>query len=294
MNPLVSVIIPTYGRPESLIKCIESVLNQSYQNIEIIVVDDNDPKNKFREDTELLMERYQSSKNIQYIKHEKNKNASAARNTGIKFSTGELLCFLDDDDEFRVDKVKEQVEFLESSTYDACYCAFEKNGKEIFPGYEGQLSKELLLLEYHPVTSTIMFTRHSIKFLNGFDASFNRHQDYEIMLRFFKMFRIGFLGKVLLDSGKNDGSNIPKGDKLDDLKNQFFNGFMDIIEEIDSSENGFKDRVLSSHYSRVFLNHLHYKKYRNALNTFKIHFTRDPYGFLKEIIQYTKIYLLHL
>ena len=82
--PLVSIVIPTYSRPLYLKRCIESVLNQTYSNIEIFVVDDNNPDTEFRRDTEKIMSEYLNHKNVTYLQHECNKNGSAARNTGWK------------------------------------------------------------------------------------------------------------------------------------------------------------------------------------------------------------------
>ena len=77
-NPLVSVIIPTYNRPDNLSRAIDSVLNQTYDNIEVIIVDDNNPNTEARVRTEEFMSQYEKNSHIKYIKHEKNKNASAA------------------------------------------------------------------------------------------------------------------------------------------------------------------------------------------------------------------------
>ena len=71
---LVSVIIPTYKRADRLKKTIESVLDQSYPNIEIIVVDDNDSISEYRKKTELIMSEYINASNVKYIKHSKNMN----------------------------------------------------------------------------------------------------------------------------------------------------------------------------------------------------------------------------
>ena len=99
---LVSIIIPTYKRANYLERAIESVIRQSYRNIEIIVVDDNDSGSKYREENIKIMSKYEGCKNIKYLKHRKNKNGAAARNTGIAAAAGEYLTFLDDDDFFLV------------------------------------------------------------------------------------------------------------------------------------------------------------------------------------------------
>ncbi|MDZ7672413.1 MAG: glycosyltransferase family A protein [Halanaerobiales bacterium] len=67
---------------------INSVVNQTYKNIEIIVVDDNDSESNYRKKTEKIMLKYKNNYNIKYIKHLENKNGAVARNTGLKFSQG--------------------------------------------------------------------------------------------------------------------------------------------------------------------------------------------------------------
>ncbi|MDP3388286.1 MAG: glycosyltransferase family 2 protein [Eubacteriales bacterium] len=91
-TPLVSVLIPTYKSTSSLKMSVESVLSQTYENYEIIVIDDNNPDTEYRRRTEAIMDRYIHNPKIMYIKHSKNKNGAAARNTGFKNSKGELIC----------------------------------------------------------------------------------------------------------------------------------------------------------------------------------------------------------
>ena len=80
----ISVIIPTYGTPIFLENSIQSVLNQTFQDLELIIVDDNNPDTEARQKTEELVERYIKIDNrIRYIKHEHNKNGAVARNTGF-------------------------------------------------------------------------------------------------------------------------------------------------------------------------------------------------------------------
>ena len=112
MYPLVSVIIPTYNRPTYLRRCLESVLNQTYKNIEIFVVDDNNPETEARIETEKIMNEYVNGKNVTYLKHNFNKNGSAARNTGWKHSSGKYITFLDDD--YEIDEKQKSVALTES------------------------------------------------------------------------------------------------------------------------------------------------------------------------------------
>lgn len=196
-QPLVSVIIPTYSRPDNLLRAIESVQNQTYKNIEIIVVDDNGLGTLYQEETKKLLDSYIIREEIKYICHRKNKNGSAARNTGFAISKGKFINFLDDDDELIHNKIEVQVnELLSNPNYDGCYCDTIQimNGKKHSINtpvcLPEPVMEAMLLDEVFFNTSTILFTRKSISDLNGFDESFWRHQDWELYMRFFKKYKM--------------------------------------------------------------------------------------------------------
>lgn len=112
MKLKVSIIIPTYKRGQFLERAIDSVVRQTYFNIQIIVVDDNGNNNKFREETEERMLKYENNENIIYIKNPTNIGGSKSRNVGIRESNGDYITFLDDDDVYLPDKVKLQLEYM--------------------------------------------------------------------------------------------------------------------------------------------------------------------------------------
>ena len=103
----ISVIIPSYNREEFLKRSIASVINQTIQPFEIIVVDDGSV-----DGTELMIKR--NYNHVKFIK-QKNKGVSAARNIGIRVSTGEWICFLDSDDEWKKDKLEKQIIAMKSN-----------------------------------------------------------------------------------------------------------------------------------------------------------------------------------
>jgi len=125
-HPLVSVIIPTYGRSELLDRAIDSVLAQTYDNIEIIVVDDNNSNSEHRKHTENVLQKYLQNGQAVYLKHEKNVGGSAARNTGIKASKGEYVALLDDDDEWFPEKIEKQISYFEilGDNIGVIYCSY--------------------------------------------------------------------------------------------------------------------------------------------------------------------------
>lgn len=114
-TPLVSVIVPTYNRPERLVRSLESIAHQTYENLEIVVVDDGseppaaDAVAPLREDFPY---------EVVVIRHDENRGANAARNTGIREASGDFLAFLDDDDEWAPSKVTRQVEAFRGAPAD--------------------------------------------------------------------------------------------------------------------------------------------------------------------------------
>lgn len=200
MNPLVSVVTPTYKRPEKLPRAINSVLNQTYPNVEIIIVDDNNPDTEARRKTEEIMASYADNPRVKYIKHEHNKNGSAARNTGAKSSSAEYLAFLDDDDEFLPEKIAAQVQRLEvlPEEYAVCYTTviFEKEDgtrSESSEVREGDLFFDALTraLSFQ-AGSNMLIRKTAFDEIGGFDETFKRSQDKEIVTRLLQYHKIAY------------------------------------------------------------------------------------------------------
>lgn len=275
----VSVIIPTFNRPVLLNRAIDSVLNQTYKNVEVIVVDDNNPDTIGRLETEKIMREYSDDCKVRYIKHLTNKNGAAARNTGIKNSSGEIICFLDDDDYFLEQKVEKQLSFLEKNTnFQGVYCGRIQKGKYIKPIKSGDLSKEILSLTFTPTTCSLMFYKYAIEEIKGFDESFKRHQDFEFLLKFFKKYKLGFVEDALVVIGENAGENSLHGEELEKMKENFLSTFQGTLDSLNKKE---KKQIYCIHYSRVFWDHV---KCRYKVLAFKIFFKY----FLKYPIEFTK------
>ncbi len=187
---LVSVIIPSYGGGQFLERTIKSVLDQTYKNIEIIVVDDNGLGTENQIKTSEVMRRFSDFENVFYVCHEVNKNGSAARNTGVNNSHGKYISLLDDDDIFYPEKIERQVEkFNElSSEYGLVYCstAIFQNGKKVCENIargSDNFLFDLLIHKENIWSSSLMIKKTIWNKLNGFDESFRRHQDYEFTVR---------------------------------------------------------------------------------------------------------------
>jgi glycosyltransferase involved in cell wall biosynthesis len=105
-DPLVSVVLPTYDRPQYLVEAVRSVVDQTYPRIELVVVDDHSPTPAATTLSDVAVDDLES---VRCIRHEENRGGNAARNTGIRAAAGEFVAFLDDDDVWTPEKVARQV-----------------------------------------------------------------------------------------------------------------------------------------------------------------------------------------
>lgn len=233
-EPLVSVIIPTYKRSEMLPRAIDSVLNQTYQNVQVIVVDDNNSGTVYRSRTENLMKQYINNNRVKYIKHSKNSNGSVARNTGIKNSDGEIIAFLDDDDWYYSEKIKKQVAYLlRCPEYHAVYCGWNRDGKNVMLREEGNLSYNILSGDYIIYTNAIMMWKKDAIECGGWDETFQRHQEAAFLLRYFRNGgKIGSVPEVLVEFDISDRSNAASNPyKNEEQTLHYLNSYKDIIEQ---------------------------------------------------------------
>lgn len=286
MSERISVIIPTYRNRGGVARSIESAINQDYPDVEIIVVDDNGLGTAFQIRTQEIVAKYPS---IKYLPHKVNKNGAAARNTGLRAATGDYIAFLDDDDIFLPEKLTKQKDFLDNNPYfQACYCfALSSSGrpKKTIP-FEGDVSKPLLLGLSSMYTPSLFFRKKTILEIGGFNESFRRHQDYELLLKYFQAgYKIGCLNEPLIQLGTNAGENILHGEDLENLKKTFLSTFSSVIEDLDIVESGLKNRIYASHYSSVFIDHLKTHHWRLAYKIFLKYFPKSPAIFLKRIYQ---------
>lgn len=271
MNYTVDVIIPTYKRADMLEKAIHSILNQTYHDVMVTVVDDNNPETEWRKKTSEIMKKYSDDHRVQYICHEKNKNGSAARNTGLKHTSGKFVCFLDDDDYFLNNKVAKQVEYLQkNSTKDACFCDYIKNGKTIYLENKSDFSYDILLGFPTPQTSGIMFRRSAVEELKGFDESYYRHQDYELLLRFYDRFSMGKIDEVLYVREKSEVNNNPDGPKLEKLKKKMFNEFKYKLDYLEMITPGYRKKVIVYNYIDIMKSYMKQKDIKNSLRILSV------------------------
>ena len=240
MNYKVSVIIPTYKRSDFLQRAIDSVLNQSYDNIEIIVVDDNNPNSEYRFRTEEKMKKYVSFNNIIYIKNKRNMGGALARNEGLIKSSGDYITFLDDDDVYLPDKINSQINYMLANKLDMSFTdvrIHNMNDKLVDyreHSYVKSLSNQELLKQHimHHLTptDTYMFKRKSILDIGGFD-DVQMGQEFMLMLKAIRSgLKTGYLPVAHVIQYIHDGERISVGEnkinkeiELFNYKKKFFN-----------------------------------------------------------------------
>ncbi len=214
----VSIIIPTYNRSELIQKAIKSILDQTYQHFEIIVVDDASTDN-----TEDVINGYDNPK-IRYVKLKENKGQCFARNRGIEQSKGDFIAFLDSDDEWLPNKLKEQIEVFEkgSEKLGAVYGnVYEYNmvtkTKELYTYkfYRGDIYEHIINGFCPPTPSLFLVKKEAILKVGMFDESLLTFVDFDLWLRISKEYEYDFVEAPLIIKYEQIGdeqyvTNVPK------------------------------------------------------------------------------------
>lgn len=245
----VSVIIPTYKRPEHLGRAVQSVVQQDYPSKEIIVVSDNGHDGDWAKQTREVvwaLQRQYPEVTIRFIEHKTPRNGAAARNTGLMQATGEFISFLDDDDIYLPRRLSACIAKLQHTPPEvgAVYCGYlgwNSSGNDHTRYLAGDLTFEILSLAYerhYLHTDTITYKREAVLALNGFDETYWRHQDLEFNLRFFDAYLIDTVNQALVQlHPKPSGvSNHVSGQELIRLKKKFLKKFKSIMSRFSSQQ----------------------------------------------------------
>ena len=249
--PKISVIIPTCNRPELLGRAIKSVLNQTFQDFEVIVVDDGEEK-----PAEQTVKSFHSDVRVKYVKNIGKKGAPVARNLGTKMAQGEYLAFLDDDDSWLSEKLNEQLLIIEKfkNEIDFVFCpvkvSYQASGKKVVQEVKeigvNNYFELLLAHRLRILTSSLLIKKDAFYEVDGFDDNFPSNQEWDLMIRVSKKRRGYCLNKPLVEmnilAGEHIGANLDKRIKgremilrkhLDDLR--------------------IRPKVLASHYFELGL-----------------------------------------
>lgn len=200
-SPLVSVVLTTHKREPSMVKrSIMSVLNQTYRNIELIVVDDSPDNFEDRIKVEKMIKSIKDNR-VKYIKNEENIGACASRNIGISFSRGTYFMYFDDDDvllprkiELSLGKFKDgDVGLVYSENYviDAEGRKRHVKNKKISGNVFDELIKENFVLAFP------LLRKESLEVCGKFDPGMQSMQDYDLWLRIAKKYKFEYVSEPL-------------------------------------------------------------------------------------------------
>lgn len=229
--PTVSVVIPTYNRVDVLPRAVESVLDQTYEDFELLVVDDGSS-----DGTLSLLDSYDDPR-VRVVSHGVNRGANVARNTGIEHANGEFVAFLDSDDSWHPEKLHRQLERYDTAPPEciAVYCDFtyglsgvsgrlrsaaasvlsltdddrpKEGGKE--------LTGEILADHLHSgAGSTLLVETGIARSIDGFDESLDRFQDPDFLLRIIQEGYLGYVDDQLVtrhDTGTPSAVTVERAD----------------------------------------------------------------------------------
>lgn len=209
-EPLVSVILPTYNRVDTLPRAIESVLVQTWQNFELLVVDDgsNDGTNEVC--------RVIRDLRFRFICSPRNYGAAAARNLGVRKSVGEFIAFQDSDDEWHPTKLEEQIKVLRQAdrrvglvytNYLLCTASTMRSGISRLRTFLGRISDksrlagevQLALSRGNFIsTQTVILRKACLESVGGFDERLARFQDWDLWLRIAGNYQVEFIDQPLV------------------------------------------------------------------------------------------------
>lgn len=192
-TPQVSVIIPCYNRAYIIRRAINSVLHQTFQDFEIIVVDDGSTDNT----EEIIREFQENDRRIRYFCHDKNKGGSSARNTGIKLAKGQYIAFLDSDDEWLPSHLHRKVELIKEMGVDGLIGSFytvvnsKYSLRKCLPKPFSMSIIEYIFLGLGDTrSSTMVFIKKALEQVL-FDEKLFKQQDWDLAIRFSNHFKIG-------------------------------------------------------------------------------------------------------
>lgn len=252
---LVSVVIPTYKRSTMLTRAIRSVVNQTYKNIEILVVDDNEPGDEYSIAAKDLINNLNYSQ-VRLVTQPKHINGAAARNAGIREAKGEYICFLDDDDLYMPNKIERQLEELSKKSNEvggvSCLKIFFKGDKLTHISESWKPSKtqsfDVMSKELNIQTGTVLLRRECLDKAGYFDPNLRRHQEVQLMSYFTDKYRIDLIEEILTIIDGSDLTNRPDYDKLKGFKDDFFKSVEPLLSKYSKADRRF---VINNHRTEL-------------------------------------------
>lgn len=292
---MITVITPTYNRDEYLSTAVDSVLNQSYTDWELLVIDDNKPESESRKTTAEVMSKYTDPR-IHYIQNEKNMGGAAARNVGIFQAKGDYIAFLDDDDMYLPDRLEVQckqmvendwdVSVMDGATYN--FVTGEKVAERHQRLRNGMTKDELIrshLLYHISGTNTFMYKTSFLRSIGGF-MDVPSCQEYMLMQKTLDQNpKFGYIPEIHIKNFMHPGEQLSTGPKK--LKGQMtlYESKKQHFDLLSASE---RRQVTCRHHGVLFF--VYHKMHQNEkafLEAMKCFFS-SPVNAFKWFMEYRK------
>lgn len=219
--PPVSVIVPTYNRPDMLVTTLQSILNQTYKNYEIIVVNDGGL------DVTGIVGWLNQPGNITYVQHDRHRGRAAARNTGLKLARGKYIAHLDDDSIFYPAHLAILVSVLESSDYRVAYTDALRAQQESQCGryvvtekdlpYSHDFDQDRLLVSNQFPSLCLMHEKSCLEKTGLFDESLTTHEDWDLWIRLSFQERFFHIKRVTCEFTQRQDDDATASQKQADL-----------------------------------------------------------------------------
>lgn len=280
--PLVSIILPTYNCAAFLHYSIGSILLQTYDSYEIIVIDDGSTDN-----TKKILNPF--IQRIKYIRSEQNKGLPTARNIGIRSALGKYIAFIDADDIWLPEKLQTDIEYFkthsELSMVYSKHVNIDEKGRVLDEASKrrlpsGNVFAELFSEQNFIITSSVVVRKEVFETTGLFDEQLFNCQDWDMWLRIAFYFKVGGINTPLVKYRHNPHSlsknrnNVLKYQKI--IIDKTYNNFKDKENGID--EKLYKKR-LASHYAKVGRYYLRIGDKSLASENFRLSLTYDPFNF---------------
>jgi glycosyltransferase involved in cell wall biosynthesis len=276
--PTVSVIIPTYNRDAVVARAIDSVLTQTYDNYEIVVVDDCSTDN-----TRAVVEGYDDDR-VRYVRHDENRGACAARNTGIEHSNGRYIAFLDSDDEWDETKLAKQVKCMERAPKNAgvVYTGYRVKRSDSVelgqvPSKRGDIHCDQLAKHWVSPTSTVLVDNECFESVGMFDTDLDACQDYDMCLRLSRHYEFDYVKEPLmtLHTDSNDRITADIESRMDAHRKLLER----IRADIENLSFVVRRHILASQYFTIARYMQRYDKRRRAAMFFARSLANNPFRF---------------
>lgn len=293
--PLVTVIIPTYKRTvEYLSRAVQSVMNQTYPNVEIIVIDDSPADYEERDKISAYMKGIETDR-IRYYRNETNMGGSLARNRGISLANGEFISFLDDDDEYMEHKIEKQVKFMLCDNYDLSFSdmiMYNTAGKVVdyreykdIPAFDNDSLLRYHLMKHMTGTPTFMFATEKLRGIGGFEDA-KMGQEFYLMLKSIECgLKIGYLPECDVKVYKHADGGITQGQNKINGENRLFDFKKKYFERLSAKEIRF---IKFRHWAVMVVAYKRNRMYLQMLLAGLKAFFSSPLDFFEQIFGFAK------